>query len=232
MANDCCYWLRVRGKKQKLSDFLNILNGTGPLVECEDEIFDGKLGRPVSRTRLRPDWVGRADFDEIEIVEKEVKKAKENSKITVGVRGVCAWSVQTAMLDGHHSIEELFEELELDAMEIWSDEPGIGFREHYCYEKGAGKTVDEEFDYDEILPAGFGSEAEEDEDEDEAWSRKQEAVDDACPMDNQCVFFPDDSKTKMFFENKEHTNETIISELFGQPSWKAVEGPCYQKTYR
>ena len=52
-------------------------------------------------------------------------------------------------------------------------------------------------------------------------------------MDNQYVFFPDNSETKMFFENKGHTNETIISELFGPPSWKIiVEGPSYQKTYR
>ena len=224
MANDCEYWLRIRGKKQNVSDFLHILNGEGPLVETMDTVWSGKDNKWIERKILMPDWSGRADIGEMEFVEADVKKADQDKIVTVEASGVCAWSVQSSLREGHHSIDALFEEFDISDMEIWSDEPGIGFREHYYYKQGEGLVVEDEHDYDTLLEGFYDAEGDEDADEDDdaAWERKREAIDEACPMTNEYVLFPERKKTKKFFGDNKEGMSPVLKKFLGEPTWAKI----------
>ena len=79
------------------------------------------------------------------------------------ISGDCAWSLESCCrASGYSNGVDLFEvntrELNL-VMEAWSEEPGIGFQEHYIYNKGeceADECEDAEFWWSEMID-GYGS---------------------------------------------------------------------------
>lgn len=91
-------------------------------------------------------------------------KVCENNRWSVMVAGDCAWSVYSCMCDGDYTyytsrgdthltnLAEATEELGL-VVEIFSQEPGIGFAEHYIYDNGECLVSAEE-DYQEYWNDG------------------------------------------------------------------------------
>ena len=64
------------------------------------------------------------------------------------VEGDCAWSIESCCRSGyteHDLLESNSRQLNLE-IEVWSEEPGIGFQEHYVYKKGEC-IKDESVDY-------------------------------------------------------------------------------------
>lgn len=77
--------------------------------------------------------------------------------------GTCAWSVNSCMLDNNPlcyaneyaeegkstSLEKSAKELGID-IEVYSEEGGNGFAEHYLYTRDGSKTIEEETDFEEF----------------------------------------------------------------------------------
>lgn len=123
MPNWCNYEMRVRGKKEKIEELQKIMT-------------DNKLPRHFHRVSI-DDVI---DFNQ-----------KDGSFIT-HIIGQCAWSVYSCMFEGDctyqnddpkasTSLQKESERLELE-IEVFSDEPGIGFQEHYHYD--CGEELDNE----------------------------------------------------------------------------------------
>ena len=129
MANNCYYEMKVTGKKEDIDRLFNIL-------KYKDEEL--KLARIFS-----------ADLVDIE------DKGEESYAF---IAGDCAWSVHSCMRTGEGTYSEytpeltnirhLSEVLGLE-IEIISDEPGIGFCEHYYYKNGE-ELLNDCIDYPEF----------------------------------------------------------------------------------
>ncbi len=131
MANICCFRMSVKGDKSNISKFTSALTQDGEV------------------------WMGRgaeADIDFLSDSEAEIE-------------GCCKWSIRSALIDdsfsmrrqketgegywgdldtskGFISLFEVCEEYHVN-MEVYSEESGCGFSEHYSYNDG------------EILDEGF-----------------------------------------------------------------------------
>lgn len=142
MANLCSFSMIIVGnKKENIDLFCNIMNQNGTT------------------------WMGRgaeASIDNIEEID---------GRYRAELSGWCKWSVEAAMIDnaismrnepeiwsGHGydsngnklrfiTLYEACEELDLD-MEVFSEEPGCGFQEHYLFRNGVLEK-DESCDYSE-----------------------------------------------------------------------------------
>ena len=133
MPNYCMYEMKVNGKMENIDKFISYLksnynyNANPPKIDADKHLFR---------------------VFEANIVEKE-----ENDGYPYCIiNGECAWSVFSCMFSGEHTyydlvkkdhekdfkgttLEECSKELELD-IEVFSEEPGVGFMEHYLIKNG------------------------------------------------------------------------------------------------
>lgn len=139
MPNYCDYEMKINGKKENVEKLISYLQaeysykGDGT-VECSaDKHFFRVFGADV-------------------LEEYEIDPGKEDTLYTAIVGGCCAWSVYSCMMQGEHTyynrvkesnkkefygthMIEATRELDLE-VEIFSEEPGCGFMEHYRIDKG------------------------------------------------------------------------------------------------
>lgn len=125
MANICSFTMEIKGEKEKRTAFINALKHEGP---C----YIGMKGAHVYN--IDDEW---------------------NENIT-RLDGECKWSVLTSLqrlhLNEDGSKEEIIslrkacEKFSLD-MELFSEESGMGFQEHFLFKDG--KFIDEDCDYAE-----------------------------------------------------------------------------------
>lgn len=132
MANNCCYDMRITGRKENVNEFIR-------MMKWEDEYAICGLGRVFSCYSHEP-----------EVIEGDI--------VYVDVFGDCAWSVSTAMMaraGREHSLESETERLGI-IVEVYSSEPGCCFQEHYLINKG-WIEIDECVDYEEHWVEEFDS---------------------------------------------------------------------------
>lgn len=157
MPNYCNYQMKLRGTKENIQTFIAYL-------KADYSCANGKWECSEDRHFFR---VFEADHNPSE------DTVDASGEIVSTVSGYCAWSIFSCLFEGNHTyysryekeegfkgihILEASKELSLD-IEIYSEEAGVGFMEHYLIEKGE-LLVDECFDdYCEI------------EDEDGDWVR-------------------------------------------------------------
>lgn len=126
MANNCGYALKAVGKKENLQKLAEIMQRD---YNCTSEDLP-HLWRIFS-----------AEIDDI--TEDEIY-----------IYGDCAWSVYSCMFDGNHTYQKddktgkgttitaLAKELNLD-IEIFSEEPGCGFMEHFLINNCGELEIDD-----------------------------------------------------------------------------------------
>jgi hypothetical protein len=133
MANNCFYEMKVVGdKKKNIEEFISLLNYTHPDGKCFARIFS-------------------ADPDPIE---------EKDGKYSVFITGDCAWSVSSCMTNNFMSyasedktgkltnLAEATKKLML-MVEIFSEEIGMEFAEHFIYSNGVC-LVNDVTNYSEI----------------------------------------------------------------------------------
>lgn len=118
MANYCGYTMRAKGTKDAVDELVDIMQ------------YKHKLW-----------WFRRIFSADV----YEVEDSGDN--VIVGICGDCAWSVLVCMTDAAGSyiseaqsskfvsLRKVSELLHLE-IEVWSEEPGIGFQEHFHYDNG------------------------------------------------------------------------------------------------
>ena len=119
MPNYCYYEMRVRGKRENIEEFVKVMTD---------------YERPKHFWRV---FSAYTDYDEPD----------ENGLTTAMISGDCAWSVHCCMCIGpctyagdadeeyRTSLQDESKRLQLE-IEVYSDEPGMAFQEHYHYDKG------------------------------------------------------------------------------------------------
>ena len=134
MANLCCFTMKIVGKKENVEEFTK-------MMKREGEFKENGLGRVY-------------DFD---ITEPD--QLSDGTLLVLG-SGSCAWSVWCAMMQEYRSprpsLESESKRLDL-VMEVFSEEPGCAFQEHYFLNKGILET-DETEEYHEFWKEGYDEE--------------------------------------------------------------------------
>lgn len=160
MPNYCSYSMKVKsGKEENIKEFLEIMRA---------DYNYNEEGVNVCNTRHF--------FRIFEAEPQQIAEGKENKDLEIGkdddgkfymiIDGYCAWSIYMCMFSGEGTyyyckanaehgdksmgvhIEEISKELKLD-IEIFSEETGLEFMEHYIIEEG-DLVLEEEFDYQEL----------------------------------------------------------------------------------
>lgn len=126
MANNCFYDMKIVGDtKEAVDEFVGMLT-----YENQDRYFARIFDADV--------------YERTEI----------NGKYTAKVSGDCAWSVHSCMCDGMFTYYDKGRDDKLTCLsveterlgltvEIYSEEPGVGFAEHYIYQNGDCLLEDE-----------------------------------------------------------------------------------------
>lgn len=134
MPNYCDYDMRVVGKKENVDEFINVIKA------------DYNYGKEIPATSKHLFRVFEAD------VLDDYCYTKEDGRYSCDINGYCAWSVYCCMLEGTGtyyndckerypdkfmgtSLLKLSKELDLD-IEVFSEEPGVCFSEHYLIKNG------------------------------------------------------------------------------------------------
>ncbi len=119
MPNYCYYEMRVKGKRENIEEFVKVMTD---------------YERPQHFWRV---FSAEAEYDEPD----------ENGLTTALISGDCAWSVYSCMCIGactyageiedpyRTSLQMESGRLQLE-IEVYSDEPGMCFQEHFHYDKG------------------------------------------------------------------------------------------------
>lgn len=187
MANFCDFTMKIHGKAENLQEFYKALSQDGDI------------------------WMGHGADAEIEFEEDGVAL----------ISGCCDWSIQSALIDNAVSMREESEKWRREpgeesrqyitlfeackkwglVMEVFSQEPGIQFQEHYsCYK---GLVVDEEcvkwrqLDKDEFKTKEDAEEWLETKISDEEWNDDEPCIsrggfeDYACFLDLSAFLGPD-----------------------------------------
>ena len=130
MPNICSYSMRIKGSKEAIKRIMGCLTG--------DYDYEEGAEKPAHKHFFRV-------FDAEQI--KEPKKV-DGEKYVVTIWGTCAWSVYSCMCSGEHTyyndqmhnpnfngttLEEQSKDCEI---EVFSEETGNGFSEHYIYKYG------------------------------------------------------------------------------------------------
>ena len=110
MANDCGYGMKVKGNHANVEEFIRAMRWEG---EYEEQ------------------GIGRVFSCDVSII------CKEDDVCIYDLFGDCAWSIWSAMRKANNpnNIEALSKKLNL-TIEVFSEEPGIGFMEHFAVENG------------------------------------------------------------------------------------------------
>lgn len=144
MANDCEYEMRITGSKETIERVFQCLTGD----------YNYEEGKP-----------SHEHFFRIFSATKEELTENEDGTYTQVIYGDCAWSVASCMLDGAFSYYEcvkkdhpeifmgttLKEQSKDCIIEVFSEEPGMGFSEHYIFKNGVCLCQDEQ----EIKTGGY-----------------------------------------------------------------------------
>lgn len=146
MANNCYYRMRVRGTRDDVADFIKV-------IQCDYNYTNNTFtfDRHLSRV--------------FEACVEDVEDDNEQST-TITISGDCAWSVYSCMMEGEHTyfnddknnpnsqrssliIESKLLNLEI---EVYSEETGCEFQEHFIIKNGEVLENDcvkyQEFYYD------------------------------------------------------------------------------------
>lgn len=127
MPNYCNYEMKVTGTKESVDEFINIIQADYHISENGTCDCDRHFWR-----------VFEADVYE---------SGYQGDKYYANLGGYCAWSVYCCMFDGEDTYNEdcngeggtsldiETERLNL-TVEIYSEEPGLGFEEHYVFVNG------------------------------------------------------------------------------------------------
>jgi len=130
MPNYCDYEMKIKGSKEAIERVLACLKAN----------YNYGEGKPEHKHFFRV--FGAYESDEME--------KNDDGTYTLFVYGDCAWSVSSCMLDGAFSYYELLkkdypdifmgttlEEQSKDCeIEVFSEEPGMCFSEHYIFKNG------------------------------------------------------------------------------------------------
>lgn len=123
MANNCFYDMHIVGKKDDV-DYLI------------DQIKEGKTGRVFS--------VDVYEYEEKE--ESDYPYMYQHNETHAYICGDCAWSVFSTFLTANgNNFKNILKSRKL-LVEIYSEEPGCGFMEHYMWEFGE-ERLNETRDY-------------------------------------------------------------------------------------
>lgn len=139
MPNYCYYQMKVVGAKEKVDEFIKVMDSHYDYGANEFE-FDRHMGGRVFEVNVD-------EFEEI-----------DNNVYAAIISGDCAWSVVCCMFSGtltyYNDLKSRFPEtcrsttvpiesknLDLD-IEIFSEECGMGFQEHYLVRKGVVEIED------------------------------------------------------------------------------------------
>lgn len=133
MPNYCDYEMKVKGSKEAIKE----------LLECLNADYNYSSG-------AKPEHKHMFRVFQAELVNDR-PKANIDGTYTQHIYGYCAWSVASCMLRnrGYYadikkeypeifmgtSLEELSKELDIE-IEVFSEEPGMCFSEHYIFERG------------------------------------------------------------------------------------------------
>ena len=144
MPNYCSYVMKVKGKKLNVEEFIKVMQADYNYLTMKFS-FERHMGGRVF------------DATVTEIV-------KEEDDYIVMLNGDCAWSVDCCMRNSTYSYYRNFlwdygkecksTTLELESkrlklkIEVFSEEPGMCFAEHYCYDNG-NLICEEIVDYNE-----------------------------------------------------------------------------------
>ena len=142
MPNYCSYEMKVQGKPENVEEFKNILKAD---YDYNEQIPEHKHFSRVFDVTMYEDIT-------------------ENGVRSVEFYGSCAWSVYSCMMDGEHTYYEDFKKeygnscmattLEIEskrlglAIQVYSEEAGMGFQEHYVCINGE-TIVDDCVDWEE-----------------------------------------------------------------------------------
>lgn len=159
MPNYCNFSMRVKGKKANVKEFYQILEADYDYQREPIMNIDGPQ-RHFSRI-FNINFAGYKN-------EAIYDCSEDTDDVEIDLVGDCAWSVYSCMCKGNHtyynSLKEEYKEkclatnLEEETrllylkVEIYSEEPGVGFQEHMIYDNGkclVNDCVDYYEDYDE-----------------------------------------------------------------------------------
>lgn len=126
MANNCCFNMMVVGSKDNVKELAAIMNYEHP---------EKKMCRIFSAYVYEEDTM-------------------PNGEYYAKISGDCAWSVYVCMFDGAHTYASQISDPEVTTLpaesarlnldiEVYSDEPGVGFAEHYRIINGVVKVFEE-----------------------------------------------------------------------------------------
>ena len=130
MPNYCDFEMKVRGSKTAIAR----------VFKCLNTDYNYGEGKPSHQHFFR---VFQAD-------KAEEPTKNQDGTYTQVIYGYCAWSVSSCMLDGafsyYQSVKKdhpdifmgttLEEQSEDCLIEVFSEEPGMGFSEHYIFKNG------------------------------------------------------------------------------------------------
>ena len=137
MANDCNYEMKIRGSKKAINR----------VIACLKADYNYMEGKPSHKHFFRVFSV----YDDDDLYDNG------DGTFTKFVFGCCAWSVWTCMLEGNNTYyndvknnhpdtfmgTSLYEQSKDCEIEVFSEEFGMCFSEHYYFKNGI-KVVDED----------------------------------------------------------------------------------------
>lgn len=146
MPNYCDYTMKVKGSKQAIDN----------LLKCLTADYNYDAGRPEHKHFFRV-------FDAQPVYEEP--KLNQDGTYTQFIFGYCAWSVHSCMCDGgfsyYDSVKKDYPEIFMGTtleeeskdceIEVFSEEEGMCFSEHYIFKNGECVCDEEE----EIETGGY-----------------------------------------------------------------------------
>ena len=185
MPNYCDFDMRIRGNRKSVATFATWLKAdyhySGDVPEIYVEIEGEKI--PVEH------HIGWRVFECYYDLEP-FKDLKDDRDVTLYISGYCAWSVYSCMLTGPFSycsdnhdecikkygkdysltLPQACKKLSLEA-EVFSNEPGMCFAEHYHITPDGELVTDEETQYLEFYIEEY-----------ESYEEYAKSFDDSCPV--------------------------------------------------
>lgn len=173
MPNYCQFEMKLKGEKENLVKAYDIISADYNYKE--DRTLECSADKHLFRI-FEADYEGKWDRSvdgafPVKSVEESIDEYGEGNSLLIS--GSCAWSVYSCMFEGDYTyyndwnkeerakysefkgttIQKVSEELKL-TIEIFSEEPGCSFMEHYVIHEGEVLISDEieyKEEYDEIL---------------------------------------------------------------------------------
>lgn len=159
MPNYCNYKMKIKGSKRSRHTLISYLQSYYKYIKLSEHKPKGLIYPPEYDSILAESDTSKHFFRVFECYQHEEKMLDFGESM---VDGYCAWSVSSCMLPGPVSyyvqykqgkyinfcgtnLLECSKQFNLD-IEVFSEEPGCGFMEHYIISKG-NIIIDECVDY-------------------------------------------------------------------------------------